>query len=154
MDARRYLPECDERYVEHFSYRIRDKPPPEWMALSSGIHARVMVEGNGSSITLYRLEPGRRFERHIHPFPELGVVLVGRGVALIGDEKRTLREGDSFYFPSGTPHGFEVDAEEPAVLMNVTVPLSSDVAGPPASEVLRSAKQAIRRDHDTSEAPG
>jgi quercetin dioxygenase-like cupin family protein len=100
-----------------------------------------MVEGSGSSIFLYRLGPGRRFERHSHPFPELGVVLAGRGRALIGDEERTLREGDSFYFPAGMPHGFEVDVSGPAVLMNFAVPPLPDLTGPSSSEVLDLAKE-------------
>jgi quercetin dioxygenase-like cupin family protein len=118
-----------------------DVPPPEWLTIASGIQARPMVEGNGSSIILYRMEPGRLFERHTHPFPELGVVLAGRGLVLVADEKRSVREGDAFYLPSGIPHGFEVDAGGPALLMNVIVPPLPDLSGPPPSEVLALAKK-------------
>lgn len=108
-----------------------------------------MIEANGSSILLYRLEPGRRFARHQHPFPELGVVLAGRGRVLYASEERALREGDSFYVPSGTQHGFEVDPEGPVVMVNVTVPAGPERSGPPASEVVHRAINAARRTADT-----
>lgn len=105
-----------------------------------------MVEADGSSIILYRLDPGRRFARHEHPFHELGVVLAGQGRLLIAEEGRRVGEGDSFYIPGGTPHGFEVDADNPVVLMNVTVPLPSDhLKGPLASEVLDVARKVAGR---------
>jgi unsaturated pyranuronate lyase len=137
--------------VGESSSRVRYKAAPEWEALADGIHARRMVEGNGTSIILYRLDSGRRFERHDHPFPELGVVLAGQGRVLIEDEARTLRAGDSFFIPGGTPHGFEVDAEGPVVLMNVTVPLLPDLPGPPATEVLHLAKEVVRHATSTPE---
>lgn len=130
--------------MESPSPRIRESPVSEWVALSSGIRARIMVEGNGSSIILYRLDAGSRFERHSHPFPELGVVLMGRGFALIGDEKRAVREGDAYFFPGGSLHGFEVDEGEPVVLLNVTVPLTPELEGPPSAEVLQIAKELVR----------
>lgn len=130
--------------MQRSSSRVWDRPAPEWEALSDGIHLRRMVEGDGVSIILYRLESGHRFERHHHPFPELGVVLVGRGRALIGDEERLLREGDAFYFPAGVPHGFEVDEEGPVVLMNVTVPSPPEIPGPSASDVVQLAREIAR----------
>ncbi|HKN07575.1 MAG TPA: cupin domain-containing protein [Thermoplasmata archaeon] len=109
-----------------------------------------MVEGNGSSIILYRLEPGRRFEDHDHPFPELGVVLAGRGRMRIGEEERALREGDAVYVPGGIRHGFRVDGGTPVVMMNVTVPVLPDLAGPPFSEVVRLAEKVARSHLDPS----
>jgi quercetin dioxygenase-like cupin family protein len=112
-----------------------------------------MVEGNGCSISLYRMASGRRFERHDHPFPELGVCLAGRGRLLIGEEERKLREGDSFYIPGGMPHGFVVAPGGPVVVMNVTCPLPPYVPGPPFSEVLRLAKRTVRIDRDAPDSP-
>jgi quercetin dioxygenase-like cupin family protein len=113
-----------------------------------------MVEADGVSILLYRLEPGRRFERHQHPFPELGVVLAGRGRALIGDEVRMLREADSYYFPADLPHAFEVDGDGPVVLMGVTIPLPPDVPGPAASDVVKLARELARTPLDSCPADG
>jgi len=132
--------------------RIRDEPAPEWVTLSPGIRARVMVEASGSSITLYRIEAGRRFEVHHHPYPELGVILAGRGRVRIGDDTRNLREGDSYYFPAGIVHSFEVDPSGPVVLIDVSAPLPPDVAGPSSEEVLRQAKRVAHKDSAPSGA--
>ena len=130
--------------MEPSSSRVSDQPAPDWAAQCDGIHVRPMIEGNGVSILLYRLEPGHRFEPHHHPFPELGVVLMGRGRAQFGDEERMLREADSYYFPAGMLHSFEVEGDGPAVLMNVTIPLPPDIPGPTGSEVVQLAKELAR----------
>jgi quercetin dioxygenase-like cupin family protein len=129
--------------VSRASARIRDEPAPEWVELANGIHTRRMVEGNGASIVLYRLDPGRRFAPHDHPFSELSVVLAGRGRTRIGNEERRLREGDSIYIPGGTPHDFAAEGNEPVVMLNVIVPPLPNVAGPPPSVVLGLARKAI-----------
>jgi len=134
--------------------RIRDERSAGWVSLADGIRLRPMVEGNGSSIILYRLEPGRRFERHDHPFPELSVILVGRGRMVIGEEERALREGDAVYVPGGVRHGFEVDGKTPVVMMNVTVPVLPDLAGPAFSEVVRLAEKVARSEGDPSVTSG
>jgi len=103
-----------------------------------------MVEANGSTIFLYRLEPGRSFGSHRHPFPELGVVLAGEGRMSVAGEERSLREGDSYYIPADAPHGFEVTSKGPVIMMNVTSPLPPDTLGPPSAEVLRIARKAAR----------
>jgi quercetin dioxygenase-like cupin family protein len=139
--------------VERFSAWIQDEPAPGWTAVADGVQVRHMVEGNGCSISLYRIGPGRRFERHGHPFPELGVLLAGRGRLLIGDEERKLREGDSFYVPGGLPHGFVVAPGGPVVVMNVTCPLPPYVPGPPFSELVRLAKRTVRIDLGTPDSP-
>jgi quercetin dioxygenase-like cupin family protein len=139
--------------VERFSARIRDEPSPGWTTLASGVEMRHMVGGYGTSIELYRMSPGSRFERHDHPFPELGILLSGKGRLLIADEERLLTEGDSFYIPGGAPHGFVVAPGAPVVVMNVTVPLPPYVSGPRSSDVLRLAKRSVRVDVGASEEP-
>jgi quercetin dioxygenase-like cupin family protein len=130
--------------VEKPSLRVQDAPLSEWVDLGGGIRARTMVEGNGAAIILYRMDPGRRFARHRHPYPELGVVLIGRGHVLIGEERRPIREGDSFFFPGNVLHGIEVDESGPLVSINVTLPLLSELDGPRSSEVLELAKGLTR----------
>jgi quercetin dioxygenase-like cupin family protein len=123
---------------------IRDERAPEWVTLANGIRIRRMVEGNGCSIILYRLEPGRLFEEHEHPFAEFLVMLAGSGRAIVGDESRTLREGDSVFVPGGTPHGFEVGPRSPVILLNVTVPTISELVEPATAEVVRKALETAR----------
>jgi mannose-6-phosphate isomerase-like protein (cupin superfamily) len=85
-----------------------------------------MVEANGTTLVMYRLNPGTHFEVHSHPVAELGVVLSGRGRARFGAESRVLETGDAFYIPPGLEHDFRADATTPVVLLNVTVPLQFD----------------------------
>jgi quercetin dioxygenase-like cupin family protein len=130
--------------VERFVAGIRYEPPPAWTDVASGVQVRRMVEGNGSAINLYRISPRRRFEAHRHPFPELGVVMAGRGRMIIAGEERIVEEGDSFYIPAGTLHGFAVTTREPAVILDVTVPQLPDVPGPDSAEMLRLSRQLVR----------
>jgi len=125
--------------VEPAPPRVRDEPAPEWLALAKGIYIRRMVEGNGCSISLYRMDPGHRLAMDRHAFPELGVILMGRCRFVIGDEERTLREGDAYYIPAGTRHGLSVPEGVPLVVMDVTAPLPPDVSGPTFDEVLEQA---------------
>lgn len=124
--------------------RIRDEPAPEWWTIANGIRIRRMVEGNGCSIVLYRLDSGRRFDQHEHPFAEFVVVLAGSGRALVGEEDRALQAGDSIFVPGGTPHGFEVDSGSEVVLMDVAVPALPDLTESPTVELIRSAVETAR----------
>ena len=126
------------------SLGVQDVPASEWVDLGGGIRARTMVEGNGAAIILYRMDPGRKFSRHRHPFSELAVVLIGRGHLLVGDERRSIREGDSFFFPGDVLHGIEVDESGPLVSINVTLPLLTELSGPRSTEVLELAKGLTR----------
>lgn len=105
-----------------------------------------MVEGNGTSINLYRIPAGRSFDMHQHPFAELGVVLAGKASFLIQEEERPIQEGDSYYIPGGVPHGLRVSEGRPVVILGVVVPQLSDSAGPTASEVLKLAAMTSRKD--------
>ncbi len=104
---------------------------------------RRMVEGNGTTIILYRLDPGSKFDLHTHEFSELGVLLSGEGYFLLEDERRLVRGGDSFFIPPHTPHGFEVPSgTTPVVMMNVSVRVPSDVSASATTAVVRSAADA------------
>ncbi|MFY9716956.1 MAG: cupin domain-containing protein [Thermoplasmata archaeon] len=136
--------------MEKPTSRVRFDPAPEWTALAGGVHVRRMVDGNGTSINLYHMEQGRRFELHDHPFAELGVVLAGEGTLLIVDEERPLREGDSFYIPGGIPHGFAVGSKSPVVMLNVSVPQLPPTVDPPKSATFRHAALVVRAAPSTS----
>lgn len=85
-----------------------------------------MVEVKGTTMLLYRIPAGTRFEAHTHPTPELGVVLSGAGQARFGNSVRALEAGDSFYIPSGIVHDFVASGTGPVVMLNVTVPFSPE----------------------------
>lgn len=125
---------------------VREEAAPKWVATAPGLQMRPMVEGSGAAIILYRVEPGMSFEFHSHEFAELGVVLAGGGEFRFGEERRPLREGDSYYIPAGTPHSFSVPAGgATAVLLDVSVAVPADATLPAASELLRISETMVRR---------
>ncbi len=76
-----------------------------------------MVEGSGTAVVFYRIDPGVEFVSHRHEFAELGVVLSGRARISVGSAERDLREGDSFYVPPDVEHGFSVAPGGPPVML-------------------------------------
>lgn len=145
--------------MQHSSGPVRYDLTARWTTLPGGVLVRRMIEGEGCSISLYQMPAGRRFELHQHPFAELGVVLAGRGNLLLEGGERALREGDSFYIPGGTPHGFQVPEGPVALLLNVTVPRIPGAVGTPAEELLRIAAETVREEagkvpHRTTRADG
>lgn len=74
---------------------------------------------------LLRTGPGDGFPRHVHGYgDEVYLVIRGRGIVLLGDERHEAEAHDVFYIPAGTPHGYEVPAEAgaPFELFVVNVP--------------------------------
>jgi quercetin dioxygenase-like cupin family protein len=133
---------------------VREEPPSHWVVAAPGAQMRRMVEGDGASIVLYRIEPGTKFESHVHPFAELGVVLAGEGRFELTQESRVLREGDSFYIPAETAHGFSVpEGATTVVMINVTVPVPSDIPEDPAGSIIRLAENVVKRTGSSSESP-
>ena len=62
-----------------------------------------------------------------HPKSEQVLLVVeGEVYAEIGDEKATLRKGDSVIVPAGTPHRFVNHGGSPAVTFNVYAPPAYD----------------------------
>lgn len=82
---------------------------------------------------LYQLEPGTRFQLHSHPYPELGLILSGEGLMIVGKDRRRAASGDSYYFPGLVEHGFIVPGDgDPVVLLDVSAVAGSQV--PPSLE--------------------
>ena len=61
---------------------------------------------------------------HSHPHRQVTYVESGRFDATMGDERRLLGPGDSYYAPPGVPHG--VVALEDGVLIDVFTPARED----------------------------
>ena len=123
------------------------------MVAAPGAQMRKMVEGDGATIILYRIEPGTRFECHSHSFAELGVVLAGEGRFSISEKVRSLVEGDSFFIPADTPHGFSVpEGGTTVVMLNVCVTAPTDIPADTTSTILRLAESIVKR--EAAPSPG
>jgi quercetin dioxygenase-like cupin family protein len=55
-------------------------------------------------LSLAVLEPHAVVAEHSHPHEQVGMVLEGRAVFVIGGEEKTLQAGDMFRIPGGVRH--------------------------------------------------
>lgn len=124
--------------------RVRAESSPSWVEVGPGLHKRPMVEAHETSLVLYRLEANARYDRHRHPLAEMGMLLSGRGRALLGGEVRELRAGDAFYIPPDTDHDFTVD-EGPVLMLNVSLPGHDPESASALGSLRALAEEAVRR---------
>ena len=61
--------------------------------------------GDKAQMSFVMLTPGSQVPMHDHPHEQMGVVLEGEFVMVIGDESRTIRTGDKYVIPGGVRHG-------------------------------------------------
>jgi quercetin dioxygenase-like cupin family protein len=68
-----------------------------------GVHIRTCA-AEKVMMSLAELEPQAVVEEHSHPHEQVGMVLEGQVVFVIGGEERTLGAGDMFRIPGGVRH--------------------------------------------------
>jgi len=75
--------------------------------------------------------PHATVARHLHPGVEMGYVLSGTGtISIAGEPQRTVKAGDSWAIPEGTPHALANTGDQPEQIVATFVvkkgaPLSS-----------------------------
>ena len=67
--------------------------------------ATVSLGGKYDPAVAAALTPGSQVPMHDHPHEQMGVVLEGEFVMVIGGESRTIRTGDKYVIPGGVQHG-------------------------------------------------
>lgn len=90
---------------------VRESERPTLALWRAGIYKQILAKpGDGSRISLYLvlLEAGADSgaEMYTHKGEEAGMILAGQMTLTVGERTWTLRKGDSFRFPSTTPHRF------------------------------------------------
>ncbi|AHF79377.1 Putative Cro/CI family transcriptional regulator (plasmid) [Sodalis praecaptivus] len=118
---------------------LRDIPSGSEPVLRSGTrHVAALGAGTGG-IRLERMDnaasgtllqahihivpPGARSDGLIeHPGEEVGYLLKGQIVLIVGEEQYRLNAGDGFHFPSHVPHGYANDGKEEAQIYWVNTP--------------------------------
>jgi quercetin dioxygenase-like cupin family protein len=73
------------------------------------------------------LEPHAVVAEHSHPHEQVGMVLAGRAIFIIGGEEKTLQAGDMYRIPGGVRHQV-IALEEPVRAL--------DIFNPPREEYL------------------
>jgi quercetin dioxygenase-like cupin family protein len=76
-------------------------------------------------LSLARLEPHAVVERHQHPHEQVGMVVKGRALFIVGGEEKTLQPGDFYRIPGGVAHRV-VALDEPVEALDIFYPIRED----------------------------
>jgi quercetin dioxygenase-like cupin family protein len=76
-------------------------------------------------MSLVDLEPHAVVEEHAHPHEQVGMLLAGRAIFLIGGEEKTLQAGDWYRIPSNVRHKVVV-LEQPARALDIFCPVREE----------------------------
>jgi len=87
----------------------------------TGLHGERMM------MVLNATLPGHSVPLHSHHHEQVGMVCRGRGMLRIGDEERTVEEGDFYCIPAGVPLGDICLGEEPFVMLDIFHPAGEDL---------------------------
>ena len=68
-----------------------------------GVHIRTCA-AERMMLSVVDLDPHAVVEEHAHPHEQVGMVLEGRAVFIIGGEQKTLEAGDVYRIPGNVPH--------------------------------------------------
>lgn len=98
---------------------VREADRPTLALWRAGIYKQILAKpGAGSRISLYLvlLDSGADSgaEMYTHKGEEAGMVLTGQMTLTVGTRTWRLKKGDSFRFPSTTPHRFANPGRSPA----------------------------------------
>jgi quercetin dioxygenase-like cupin family protein len=90
----------------------------------AGVHIRTCA-AERMMVSLVDLEPHAVVAEHSHPHEQVGLVLAGRAVFVIGGEEKTLGAGDVFRIPGHVPHRVTA-LDEPVRAVDVFYPVRED----------------------------
>ncbi len=76
-------------------------------------------------VSVVDLEPHSVVEEHSHPHEQVGMVLSGRALFIIGDEQKTLQAGDVYLIPGNVKHKV-ITQEMPTRALDIFTPLRTD----------------------------
>jgi quercetin dioxygenase-like cupin family protein len=111
--------------------RLTQMPGLETTILT-GLHGERMM------MALNATMPGHTVPLHTHPHEQIGLVYAGQARLRIGDEERTVQQGDFYCIPAGIPHGDTCLGDEPFVMLDIFCPVRDDfiarLGGRPAEE--------------------
>ena len=99
-----------------------DQVPP--LDLGPGFTARPLF-GEGAMINLVELEPNTVVPVHSHPEEQLGVVLRGLQVLIVGGREHPLGPMQGYWIPGGMEHGARFGPEG-ATVLDVFQPVRED----------------------------
>ena len=102
-------------------------PNPEECAshtIFPGVHIRTAA-AEKMMLSLVHLEPHAIVPEHFHPHEQVGMLLSGRATFYIGEEQRTLQEGDFYRIPGNTRHKVVV-FDQPTRVIDIFYPIREE----------------------------
>ncbi len=72
-------------------------------AIFPGVHIQACA-ADQMMLSLATLEPGAVVEEHSHPHEQVGMVIEGRALFIVGGEQKTLQPGDLYRIPGNVRH--------------------------------------------------
>lgn len=96
----------------------------------AGLETRVLtgLTGERMMMVLSATLPGHTVPIHTHPHEQIGMVYAGQAVLRIGEEERTVHQGDLYCIPANVPHGDTCVGDEPFVMLDVFYPIRDEFA--------------------------
>ncbi|RMF85644.1 MAG: cupin domain-containing protein [Nitrospinota bacterium] len=88
--------------------------------LREGIVARI-VSGEKLMMAFMDLQPHLSDMPHHHPHEQCGVVLEGEMELTVGEQKKLLKAGDTYFIPSNVPHAGRT-YDKPARVLDIFSP--------------------------------
>lgn len=98
--------------------------PKKWLDLGKGVSRKVLANNEELMLVKVKFDQDAIGEEHHHVHVQISYVLSGVFVYTIGDQQRTLRQGDSCIVPSNVRHGCK--CIEAGVLLDSFTPRRND----------------------------
>src|SRR5690349_3643255 len=73
-------------------------------------------------MSFVEFEPRAVVEEHSHPHEQVGMILAGRAVFVVGGEEKTLGPGDMYRIPGGVRHRV-LALDEPVQVLDIFYPV-------------------------------
>jgi quercetin dioxygenase-like cupin family protein len=105
---------------------FRDLAAAEQLRVWEGVHGRTVV-GDRITLALVELEPDAVVPEHSHEQEQVGILLAGSAVFVVGGERQEMRPGGSWRILGNVPHEV-VAGPQGAVVVEAFSPVRDDWA--------------------------
>ena len=92
--------------------------------MAPGIERQILSHGPDLMLVKVKFDAGAVGAVHNHPHRQATYVAEGSFEVSVGDNRQTLRKGDTFFAAADVPHG--VKALEPGILIDCFTPARAD----------------------------
>ncbi len=83
------------------------------------------THGTGMMLSLVEMEPHAVVEEHSHPHEQMGLMLEGQAVFIVGQERRLVGPGEMWRIPGGVRHQV-IAGDRPVRALDVFHPIRED----------------------------